>query len=377
MEAWAFTKQLAEMANDIFDDEVLTYLRRWAISDDEVYLSTDALLDFFLLAQNPLHTLLQQDAIGSHLGRHFEEVYFDSTTGDPLLSKTEQRICNLARRLESEGMHIPFRSVQPNKQTDTGDIADPNTYPPGSEVIRYNSGNHFSSRPANSNVFDENSRRCMEKSGNNLLVLFRRGFLEDRLQDIKAITAAMHEAGETQPQFFVICSRHSPKEGHFGASLVIMDPATPDFPKRVLVCDTLLKELPHHPRWWNFFVTEYANVFGEAIIEMLEDLSHPLQKVNVKGDDPYHHDWDCPYYVASMTGALADLVGYLPELLLTGNVDDIHGAMKRMMPDYYQTDGTIKDRLNIKEANRLKRWHSGRLLIQNLLADHRPLLSNS
>ena len=87
MEAWAFTKQLAEMANDIFDDEVLTYLRRWAISDDEVYLSTDALRDYFLLAQNPLHTLLQQDAIGSHLGRHFEEVYFDSTTGDPLLSK--------------------------------------------------------------------------------------------------------------------------------------------------------------------------------------------------------------------------------------------------------------------------------------------------
>jgi len=99
--------------------------------------------------------------------------------------------------------------------------------------------------------------------------------------------------------------------------------------------------------------------------------------VNVKGDDPYRHDWDCPYYVASMTGGLADLVKYLPELLLTGNVADIHGAMKRMIPDYYQTDGTIKDRLNIKEANPLKRWHSGRLPIQNLLADHRPLLSNS
>jgi len=87
MKACAFKKELAKRANGIFDDEVLRFLRRWAISDDEAYLSTDALLDFFLLAQNPLHTLLQQDAIGSHLGRHFEEVYFDSTTGDPLLSK--------------------------------------------------------------------------------------------------------------------------------------------------------------------------------------------------------------------------------------------------------------------------------------------------
>lgn len=374
------TIEIAEAANRSFEWEVRNFLCAWVYNHEDKtllqfdqpldeYLANDALRDFFLNTRHPIQRLLKNRPIACHLGRRARSVYFDPVTGDPLLAPTEQRIYNLARRMDSERMHVPFRSVHPNKQTEAGDTADISTYPEGSEEIRYNSGNHFSSRPANGNVFDENSKRCTAKSAGNLHVLFKRGFLEERLQDVKVLTAAMHEAGETQPQFFVIYSRHSPEEGHFGTSLVIMDPANPDFPRRVMVCDTLLKELPHHPRWWNHFIAEYSHVFGEAISEIVEDLSHPLQKVNIKGDNPYRHDWDCPYYATSMANALADLVKNNPELTLTGSTYDIHNAMKAIMQDYYHPDLEIKDRPGIQQANRLKRWKSGRELIKELVSE--------
>ena len=380
MEQGTCTKQMAEAANHRFEWKIYKFLRAWVQDHGdktllrfnqplEQYLANDALRDFFLNTAHPVQKLLRKRFIARHLSRPAAEIYFDTITGDPLFAPAEQRIYNLARRMDSERMHIPFRSVHPNKQTETGDTADIGTYPAGSEEVRYNSGNHFSSRPANDNVFDENSKRCTAKSGGSLHVIFKHGFLEDRLHNVKEHTATMHAEGETQLQFYVICSRHSPKEGHFGASLVIMDPANPDFPRRVLVCDTLLKELPHHPRWWNHFVAEFSHVFGDAIAEIVEDLSHPLQKVNVKGDDPYRHDWDCPYYVASMTHALADLVKSNPEFMLEASVYDVYDAMKAIMPDYYQPDGEIKDRQGIQQTNRLKRWNSGREVINNLLLE--------
>ncbi|SEP37743.1 hypothetical protein SAMN05428947_11326 [Mucilaginibacter sp. OK283] len=373
-------KEIAEAANRSFEVEVHNFLRAWVHNHEDKtllqfdqplddYLANDALRDLFLNTRHPIQQLLTNRSIACHLGRRARAVYFDPISGDPLLAPTEQRIYNLARRMDSERMHVPFRSVHPNKQTEAGDTADIGTYPEGSEEIRYNSGNHFSSRPANGNVFDEHSRHCMAKSAGNLHVLFERGFLEDRLHDVKELTAQMHEAGETQPQFFVIYSRHSLEEGHFGTSLVIMDPANPDFPHRVMVCDTLLKDLPHHPRWWNHFIAEYSHVFGDAIAEIVEDLSHPLQKVNIKGDNPYRHDWDCPYYATSMADALADLVKTKPEFLLNGNAADIHDAMKAIMQDYYQPDNEIKTRLDIQQTNRLKRWKSGRELIKELVSE--------
>jgi hypothetical protein len=374
------TKEIAEAANSSFEGEVYHFLRTWVQNHEDKtllqfdqpldeYLANDALRDFFLNTSHPIQQLLKNRSIACHLGRRVRSVYFDPISGDPLLASTEQRIYNLARRMDSEQMHVPFRSVHPNKQTEAGDTAEISTYPTESGEIRYNSGNHFTSRPANGNVFDENSKRCTAKSAGNLHVLFKRGFLEDRLQDVKALTAAMHEAGETQPQFFVIFSRHSLIEGHFGTSLVIMDSANPDFPRRVLVCDTLLKDLPHHPRWWHHFIAEYSNVFGDAIAEIVEDLSHPLQKVNIKGDNPYRHDWDCPYYATSMADALADLVKNNPDLLLNESVHEIHNAMKAIMQDYYQPDHEIKTRPAIQQANRLKRWKSGREVIKELVSE--------
>ena len=380
MKNCTFTKEIALAANYSFDRKVYQFLRTWVEEHadktllqfnqtlDE-YLVNDALRDFFMNTQHPIQQLLKNRFIACHLGRRVGSVYFDPVSGDPLLAGIEERIYNLARRMDSERMHVPFRSVHPNKQTEAGDTADVSSYPADSEEIRYNSGNHFTSRPANNNVFDENSKRCTAKSAGNLHVLFKRGFLEDRLKDIKELTTETHEAGETAAQFFVIYSRHSPKEGHFGVSLVIMDPVKPDFPKRVMVCDTLLKELPHHPRWWNHFIEEYTHVFGDAIVEIVEDLSHPLQKVNVKGDDPYRHDWNCPYYAASMADALAELVTNNPEFLLNGGLAEIHNAMKGIMSDYYLPDQEIKDRQAIQHTNRLKRWHSGRELIKDLVIE--------
>jgi hypothetical protein len=375
-----YTKERAEIANADFEFEVNHFLRNWISQHEgetllrfdqslEEYLSNDALRDFFLHSVHPLKQLLRQRVIASHLGRSVSEVYFNPTSGDPFFSSIEQRIYNLAHRMDSEKMHIPFRSIHPCKQTEAGDNSDISTYPVESEQIRYNSGNHFTSRPANGNVFDENSKWCSAKSDSNLHVMFKRGFLEDRLQDIKERVIALHEAGEKGLQFFVVCSRHSPAEGHFGTSLVIMDPVNPRFPIRVLVCDTLLKELPQHPRWWNHFIAEYSNVFGNGIGEIIEDLSLPLQKVNIKGDDPYRHDWDCPYYVTSMTDALADLILKDSKLVLNGSIHEIHDEMKRSMQDYYMPSLIIKDRQDIRHVNSLKRWHSGQILIKELTLD--------
>ncbi len=377
MEQCTCTKEIAEATNRCFEREVYGFLYEWIQNQEdktllqfdqtlEEYLKNDALRDFFLNTQHPVQELLKNHLIACHLGRAVEDVYFDMPSGDPLLAPVEQRIYNLARRMDSERMHVPFRSVHPNKQTEAGDTADINTYPVESDEIRYNSGNHFTSRPANGNVFDENSKRCRAKSGDNLQVIFKRGFLEDRLRDLKELTSRLHEEGNVQLHFFVIYSRHSLQEGHFGTSLVIMDPANPDFPKRVMVCDTLLKDLPQHPRWWNHFITTYSNVFGDAIAEIVEDLSHPLQKVNIKGDDPYRHDWNCPYYAASMADALADLVRDNPEMMVNGSLNDIHNAMKELMSDYYKQNREIKDRPDIQQANLLKRWRSGREVIQDL-----------
>ncbi|QXV63639.1 hypothetical protein INP83_10970 [Mucilaginibacter sp. 21P] len=374
------TLEIAQAANYNFDLAVQSFLRIWVSQYEsktllrfdqslEEYLTNNALRDFFLHSENPLKELLQSDVIARHLSRRADEVYFDEVSRDPLFAKAEQRIYNLAHRLSSERLHVPFRSVQPAKQTEPGDTANIASYPPDSENLRYNSGNHFTSRPANSNVFDENSKRFAMKGAGHLQVIFKRGYLEDRLQEIKEQMMAMHDTGNLGYQYFVICSRHSPKEGHFGASLVIIDPSTPHFPKRVLVCDTLVKDLPHHPRWWIHFVAEYTNVFGDAISEVIEDLSHPLQKVNVKGDQPYRHDWDCPYYVTSMTEALADLTTINPELVLKGCATDIHNEMKKLMQDYYEPDQSVKERQKIREINRLKRWNSGLSMIRDLLSD--------
>ncbi len=89
MEKCNFTKEMAETANVIFEIEVFEFLRRWARSDDKTYLENDSLRDFFLLAQQPLQALLQQEFIAKHLGRCSDEVYFDPHTGDPLLAPAE------------------------------------------------------------------------------------------------------------------------------------------------------------------------------------------------------------------------------------------------------------------------------------------------
>lgn len=380
MEQCSRVKQVAEATNHFFEQEIQRFLRTWVLDHEDKtllqfdqtldeYLANDALRDFFLNTQHPIQKLLENPRVASHLSRNTRNVYYDPINGDPFLARSEQRIYNLARRMDSEEMHVPFRSVQPDKQTEAGDTADISTYPKDSEEIRYNSGNHFTSRPANVNVFDENSRRCLAKSEGNLHIFFKRGFLEERLQEVKELTAAMQLDGLKELQFFVICSRHSEIEGHYGTSLVVMDPVNPDFPIRVMTCDTLLKDLPHHPRWWNHFIAEYSNVFGNAIAEIVEDISLPLQKVNVKGDDPYRHDWDCPYYTASTADALADLIKIDQNLMVNGSIQEIQDAMKARMPDYYHPTKEIKERQEIRDVNRLKRWNSGAAMISNLVKE--------
>ncbi|WP_053058197.1 hypothetical protein [Pedobacter sp. BMA] len=367
----------ARNRNMAFESDISSFLCAWMVKqskpgllrfdqDNSAYLENDALRDFFISSENPMGELLSDERIFLHLNRPEHLVYFDSISGDPLLSRSEQRIYNLARRMEHVEVHIPFRSVQPNKQTEVGDIADIETYPEDSAEVRYNSGNHFASRPANANVFIQNSQFSTMKSEGNLHVLFKNGFLEDRLQEIRSYQYPKENLIPGQLLFFVICSRHSITEGHFGTSLVIIDPQTPEFPKRILICDTLLKQLPQHPRWWHHFVNAYSNVFGDAANELIEDVSHPLQKVNIKGDDPFRHDWDCPYYAAALADAFSGLVKNNVEVLLHGSSLDVHIAMRQYMSEYYDPTGEIKPRSDIQFSNRIKRWRSGQQLIGEL-----------
>lgn len=173
MEQVACNPEFALAANKRFEKALRRFLRAWVKGHEdqtllrfgepmESYLAGDGLRDFFLNNEHPVQRLLSSSAIFRHLGRPMNKVYFDPVSGDPFLSLSEQRIYNLARRMDGEKMHVPFRSVHPNKQTETGDTADVLSYPIDSN-IRYNSGNHFASRPANGNVFKENSQRCSAK----------------------------------------------------------------------------------------------------------------------------------------------------------------------------------------------------------------------
>lgn len=63
----------------------------------------------------------------------------------------------------------------------------------------------------------------------------------------------------------------------------------------------------YHPRWWNHFTKKFSNVFGNSVAELVKDLSHPVTKVNNKDDAPYCHNWDHPYYVASMADVLVPM----------------------------------------------------------------------
>ncbi|WP_245447196.1 hypothetical protein [Mucilaginibacter celer] len=211
MELCTLKKEIALAANLCFDLEVHSFLREWVNRHQESmllqfeqpideYITNNALRDFFLNTRHPIQHLLKNRFITCHLGRRSKVVYFDPLSGDPLLAVTEQRIYNLARRMDIESMHVPFRAIHPNKQTEAGDTADISTYPIGSALC-YNSGNHFMSRPANGNVFNENSKRCTAKSEGRLHILFKRGFLEDRLQDIKILATAMQNEYESVPQF--------------------------------------------------------------------------------------------------------------------------------------------------------------------------------
>jgi len=181
------TKEFAEAINRSFEREVYKFLSTWVQDNEDKtmlrfdqtldeYLANDAWRDFFLHTQHPIQQLLKNRFITCHLGRRAGGVYFDPVSGDPLLAPTEQRIYNLARRMDSERMHVPFRSVHPNKQTIAGDTAAISTYPVDSEEIRYNSGNHFTSCPANDNVFEENSMRSLAKQETMYMYYFSMAF---------------------------------------------------------------------------------------------------------------------------------------------------------------------------------------------------------
>ena len=125
--------------------------------------------------------------------------------------------------------------------------------------------------------------------------------------------------------------------GHYG-------PISSLLSLRALVCDTLLRITATSALVASFYC---LNIQMYLVMRSGNDRGSfaPLQKVNIKGDDPYRHDWDCPYYVASMTNALADLVILTPELMVNGCLEEIQNAMTSLMPEYYQANQIIKERM--------------------------------
>jgi hypothetical protein len=111
MEHRTCSKEFAEATNDFFERIMFKFLRSWVQDHEDKtllkfdqllgeYLVNDALRDFFLNTRHPLQELLKNNLIACHLGRRAESVYFDQVTGDPLFAPTEQRIYNLARRMD-------------------------------------------------------------------------------------------------------------------------------------------------------------------------------------------------------------------------------------------------------------------------------------
>ncbi|GAB2594950.1 hypothetical protein [Spirosoma areae] len=373
-----YTKEQADMANEAFDGAVKQFLRDWIeqgtvstksiddSGDAEEFIEHGALRSFFKHRDDAFERLLEQDHIARHLLRSISEVYFQDDAYEPLLAKFEKRIYNIAAQREQ--LEVPFRYSPLSRQGPHGDtlqVVDPET-----DQAKEDIGMYFGTRRSDSTALTILAHQLRwEAHGATSLPIhvITEGYMEESLQRVKLITRQLSDGGEQQCHCFVIQRRHKADDRHLGAALLIMNPEQADLPQRIIFCDTL--NPGGLPPWWDKFKATVDAVFpqpdGSAPASVrLEDGGVKLQRLH-DGVPVRHQDIDCAFYTASMCRALIQLAKTDPELILHGPLEAIVSHMTERMPEYYEQPNQPKEPALVREANVVRRWHTGWQALKN------------
>lgn len=377
-----YTSQHAAEANHHFDETVRRFLRQWieqgtvlqtstddvhsdyAAHDLDAFVEGGALRAFFKHHDDALEQLLGQPDIARHLLRTGNDVHFEPDAYEPLLSRFERRIYNLAAHREHR--EVSFRYSPTSRQGIHGDsIGWTDTVQEGENPPREDIGYYFGTRRSDETALGILARQLHNEAQvayDLPMHVMTDGYMEDALRAIRTKTEQLGEAGETALQGFVIQRRHAAHDRHLGAAFLLMNPAQPDQPRRVIFCDTLNPS--GTPPWWNTFKRVLDAVFPQPegtapVSDRLEDGSVNLQRLH-DGVPVRHQDIDCAFYTASIAKALIQLAAQQPDLLLYGPIEHVVSRMTERMPDYFLEANVPKLPTVVREINVIRRWNTGR-----------------
>jgi hypothetical protein len=368
------SKTDADAANTAFDASINQFLRQWISqgtttrpapadpdTDLDTFVENGALRSFFKHHDHPLRDLLADAAIARHLLRLVSEVHFENDAYEPMLARAERRIYNLAAHREH--LEIPFRYAPTSRQHPDGDPLSL------AEMIerqgREDIGMYFGTRRSDETALDILARQLQAEAapGSDLPVhVVTEGYMTESLERVKADTLALHLTGDPRLHCFLIQRRHAEDDRHLGAALLLMNPAQPLVPQRIVFCDTLRPGAL--PPWWNKFKHKIDYVFpqpeGELpVSDRLEDGGVNLQRLH-DGVAVRHQDIDCAFYSASMVRALVRVVRATPGLIVYGSTEALVSAMTARMPEYFDRADQPLDPVTVREANVVRRWNTGR-----------------
>jgi hypothetical protein len=387
-----YTKEQAVAANHAFDEAVKQFLREWiengtvsdradateagnnagtftdfvryvAIAEEtEAFIEEGALRSFFKHHDDALERLLDQPTIADHLLRQGWAVYFEPDAYEPMLAKFEKRIYNLAAHREH--LEVPFRYSPTSRQGTDGDSIGWTDLPLNHQV-REDIGYYFGTRRSDPTALGILGRQLIREAllADQLPIhVMLEGYMEDSLRAIRNATEQLQTEGDTQTHCFVVQRRHAADDRHLGAALLLMNPAQPDQPQRLIFCDTL--NPGGSPPWWHSFKRKIDAVFPQPegvapISDRLEDGGVNLQRLH-DGVPVRHQDIDCAFYSASMARALIQTAVQQPEVILYAPVSDVVSHMTGRMTDYFAAANCPKDPVVVREVNIIRRWNTGR-----------------
>lgn len=394
-----YTKQQAVAANSAFDEAVKQFLRNWiengtvadsakgkdvdsnagtftdfvryaSIAEEtETFIEEGALRSFFKHHDDALEQLLSHPDIADHLLRQGWAVYFEPDAYEPLLAKFEKRIYNLA--VHREHLEIPFRYSPTSRQGTNGDSIGWADLPIDHQV-REDIGYYFGTRRSDTTALAILGRQLQREAllADQLPIqVMLEGHMEDSLRAVRTATEQLQADGDTRIHCFVIQRRHAADDRHLGAALLLMDPAQPDQPQRLIFCDTLNPN--GQPPWWHSFKWKVDAVFPQPegstpVSDRLEDGGVNLQRLH-DGVPVRHQDIDCAFYTASMARALIQTAIQQPEVILYGPIDAVVSQMTSRMTDYFESANCPKDPVAVREVNIIRRWNTGREALLNLM----------
>ncbi|MBO0951747.1 hypothetical protein J2I46_24405 [Fibrella sp. HMF5405] len=386
------TKQQAVAANHAFDETVKQFLRDWieqgtvsgiagheAIStatgtfadfvrfvaleeEIETFVEQGALRSFFKHHDDALERLLQQPAIASHLIRPGHDVFFEPDAYEPMLAKFERRIYNLAAHREH--LEVPFRYSPTSRQGTHGDSIGWADLPLDHNV-REDIGYYFGTRRSDATALGILGRQLHREAqlADQLPVhVVLEGHMDESLRAVKMATEQLQQEGDIRMHCFIIQRRHAHDDRHLGAALLLMNPAVPDQPQRIIFCDTLNPN--GQPPWWESFKRKIDAAFPQPegampVSDRLEDGGVNLQRLH-DGVPVRHQDIDCAFYTASMARALIQTAIQHPEVILYGPTDAVVSHMTGRMTDYFESANCPKDPAIVREVNIIRRWNTGR-----------------